>query len=92
MAQRDIVDHDVLHLSLIHFLKGQAAAPHAGAVRYRDVAIAAVRLRTQLDTPAYPVHLLRHVCAIEERAELITCNDTVSHKDMLTRHSLFQGV
>ena len=92
MTQRDVIHHDILHLSLIHHLEGQSAAPHTGAVGDGDITVAAVRLGTQFDTSAHPVHLFRHIGTVEEGAQLIPRHDTVGDEDMLAEHRFFQGV
>ena len=79
VAHRDVVDHDVLHTALINLLESQSAAPHAGTVADSNVAITAIRLSTEFDAPAHPVHLFRHIRAVKKGSELIACNDTVGN-------------
>ena len=92
VAHRDVAHHDVLHPPLVHLLECQARAPHAGAVGDGDVAVAAVRLGAQFDAPAHPVHLLGHVTAVEEGAQLVARHQTVRDQDMLAEHGALQGI
>ena len=92
VAHGDVAHHDVFHPPLVHLLEGQAAAVHEGAVCQRDVAVAAVALRAQLEASAHPSHRLRGVGAVEQRAALVAGDVAVADGYVFAQHGLFQRV
>ena len=92
MTHGDVRHDNVLHPSLVNHLKGQTTAPHTRTVGYRDVAVSAVALGSQLDASANPVDDLRDISAIEKGAQLIARNHTVGDQDMLAEDGPLQGI
>ena len=92
VVHREVAHHDVLHHALIHFFQGQTTRPEERAVSDGDVAVAAIRFRSQFNTSAYPVHFLRHTSAVEQRSAFKARHRTVVDQYMLTGHRTFQSI
>ena len=92
VVHRQVAHHDVFHHPLVHFFQGQSATVKKRAIGDGNVTVATVRLSTQFDTSANPVHFLGHTGAIEQRPHLESRHRAVVNQDVLAGYGTFQRV
>jgi len=97
IAHRDIADHDILQMTAIDRLQGQATATLEDAVRDGDVLESATRLRAELDATRHKavVGSLRLVAlpgAIQDAATVVTAHQAIRDGHILRILEVAQAI